>query len=313
MNDVKNLYEFIIKIKTNFFNKVNTLTNLNENVSIFDTNNSLTFINILIILYLYNLFLRYTSKIKTNQLKNSLNQKLSKISIVKVGNVQHKIEVLNQILNFLISIFVLVSSLNILNINNIITVINSQTTIFLFFLLFTIIFIFFFKNQEANTFGSNTHFLFILVISLLSVTQLVSTLFTNLFHFLILIEVFSYALFSIFSILKDSSVGNLKNNEKMHFTFKNSLLQYIVLNFITSILMILGIYICFKNSLSTSLFTIINDISLTELKTSNKQNLFYATLLILFSIIIKLGVTPFHIYTEKMYKGFSIIALYIYT
>lgn len=302
-------------LEINFSN----IINFNWDYSILLTkngNNYLTFSLIFITLFLYFFFLRYISKIKTIAAKLNENKKLGIIDATTEKNFKYVNELTAQILMFLIVVFFIHVQVISLNYENLYGILSIKYFNFLMLIITAIWYTWTILNKAINPFFNNIHFFVISIISLLLVTHIVTTVFTNLAHLLILIELFSYVSFAMFTLTKEKP-NNLdityNKEQKTESSFIKSSLQYIALNFITTLFLLIAIFLCYNASLSLSLITLIKDTALTKSYLTQTQHTTYTVMLVLFAVTTKLAVIPFQMYTQKMYRGFSILSLYLYT
>jgi hypothetical protein len=267
------------------------------------------------VIYMLVSFLVYHSTIKTIIDDSRINNKFNGSEFINFNKTHHIKELIEEIKIGLILLLCLYTCVISLIIKSNTSFFTLNHFLFFSFVLSAILFLTFNKNYEIDLYKNNSHFLFIIIATLLSITGIISSFFNNLLHFVILLELYSYTILIIFVLTSghETNLHKTKENHVFYFEFKHAILQYTALNFLTTIILLTALYVVTYKLNSYHFITVLVDITSEIIDISTQQQIIVSILIMFFSLILKLGVTPMHMYTFKMYKGLSVFAIFTYT
>lgn len=195
---------------------------------------------------------------------------------------------------------------------------NFVLYLILFILMFNIIWLFILNLASKNLIFITAEYIFSLsniigIIPLLFLSNTVYTLFFSL-------EGISCLLFYKFTVSKFWLNAQKYGIDKSYSKFLKIYPRYFVnvlffqywASFFSSVLILVSLVLIFS-FYDTSEFFFINYFYRLSSNSIYKSNLLYITVPLFLGLIIKLGISPFHMYKIEIYKGLPLVSLFFYT
>lgn len=187
--------------------------------------------------------------------------------------------------------------------------------LFLFTLISYTLFLLIKFNTKKNNLFKSLDYLFSLnnLVLLLPYLFFTNTIFTFLFLLELISATLLYKLISSKIWFKNSNKDKVVSNNIPQNYLNMVFFQYWITFFST--IFIIYFYINIFYIYGTSEWSILEFLNRLDLELSYTNSTFLRILIIVFlsSIILKLGITPFHLYKIEVYKGIPLLSIFFYT
>jgi len=276
------------------------------------------FLPILIFLFsFWVVFLKLINNVSLINTEIEKNKKVSNVDTPKQNYFFVLVEYYLMMVLILFFFFFFLHGRNSLVLSNHFIFTEFHIKIFLFFLLVAFSFYFVLRAVIFNKSEYPIDFFF----SLLNLILFLPLLFciNNFFTFLFVLELISCFLFYKLAASKlwykttSEKILITTNNEKPNVYVNMIFFQYWI-TFFSTILIIytmLNIFYLFGTT-EWCLFNLVNNASTLLQTTSNVDSFFLSTIL-MFSILLKLGIAPIHLFKVETYKGIPYLSILFYT